>query len=101
MPSGQRHYYINNGIYQGYMVRQFGEDMEINPVDKNLLAKRPKHLSTWWGQTCDSCDWIIKNKEHPEYKTGEWVMTENHGAYHKDLSCTFNGFDLPEVFYVY
>ena len=25
--NGHRHYYINNGVYQGYMVKQFGEDM--------------------------------------------------------------------------
>ena len=27
MGDGKRHYYINNGLYQGYMVKQFGEDM--------------------------------------------------------------------------
>lgn len=33
LDSGNRHYYLNNGIYQGYMVRQFGEDMEVEPLD--------------------------------------------------------------------
>ena len=100
LKSGNRHYYLNNGIYQGYMVRMFGEDMEIEPLDPSI-SSRPSRNSTWWGQTCDSCDWVIKNKEHPEYETGEWVLTCNHGAYHKEFGCTFNGFELPSVFYIF
>ena len=97
---GHRHFYINNGIYQGYMVRQFGEDMEFHPLD-DACKKRKMVNSTWWGQTCDSCDWVVKKKDYPDYKTGEWVVTDNHGAYHKDLSCTFNGFELPNDYYYY
>lgn len=48
MPNGHHHYYVNNGIYQGYMVRVFGEDMLIEPLDKEV-EKRKKHKTTFWG----------------------------------------------------
>uniref|UniRef100_A0A7S3CHU0 Ornithine decarboxylase n=1 Tax=Strombidium rassoulzadegani TaxID=1082188 RepID=A0A7S3CHU0_9SPIT len=98
MKSGARHYYLNNGIYQGYSVRIFGEEQFISPLDRKI-EKREKAKTTWWGQTCDSCDWIIKDKMHPVYKTGEWVFTWDHGAYHKDLTNNFNGFPLGDTHY--
>ena len=55
--------------------------MVIEPLDVSIQTKRKKFISTWWGQTCDSCDWIIKDKEHPEYNRGEWVITKDIGAY--------------------
>ena len=41
------HYYVNNGIYQGYMVRIFGEDMFVEPLDN--LNQRKKANTTFWG----------------------------------------------------
>ena len=95
----RKHYYINNGIYKGYMVRQFGEDMFIDPLEDKVL-KREQFESTWWGQTCDSCDWVIKDKLHHEMRTGEWVISKDMGAYHTELGCQFNGFDDPTKFYI-
>lgn len=97
--SGGRHYFVNNGVYQGYCVRLFGEDMELQPLDPEAES-RDKLQSTWWGQTCDSIDWIARDVLHPAMETGEWVVTQNHGAYHKDLSSRFNGFEFPEVYYI-
>jgi diaminopimelate decarboxylase len=56
------------------MVRQFGEDMTIQPLDKKV-EEREKIMTTWWGQTCDSCDWIAKNEMHYAMETGEWVCS--------------------------
>lgn len=67
------------------MVRMFGEDMFVEPIED--LSSRKKANTTFWGQTCDSCDYIFKDQLFPKMKTGEWVITKNHGAYHKDLSC--------------
>ena len=99
MGNGSRNYYVNNGIYQGYTVRIFGEEQYCGPVDKSI-EQRKKFNTTFWGQTCDSCDYILKDKMHPEYKTGEWIVTKDFGAYNKDLACRFNGFELPEVIYI-
>jgi diaminopimelate decarboxylase len=59
--SGKHHYYVNNGIYTGYTVRVFGEEQYVCAVDKSI-EKRKKHTTTFWGQTCDSCDFILKDK---------------------------------------
>ena len=99
LKSGDRHYYVNNGVYQGYTVRVFGEQQFLCPLDPSVES-RPHFNSVWWGQTCDSCDWIIKNESHPEYKTGEWIITRDFGAYNKDLGSEFNGFRLPESIYL-
>ena len=80
-------------------MRLFGEDMKLEPLDKEAES-RDKKQSTWWGQTCDSEDWVAKNELHPTYETGEWIVSQNHGAYHKDLSSKFNGFEFPEVYYI-
>lgn len=34
-------------------------------------------------------------------KTGEWVFSQNHGAYHNEMSNNFNGFDLPTKLYLW
>jgi diaminopimelate decarboxylase len=34
-------------------------------------------------------------------QTGDWVITQNHGAYHNELSNNFNGFDFPQKLYIH
>lgn len=92
--TGLINYYINNGLYQGYMILKFGEDVLLEPIDKKV-ASRPKKLCNIWGQTCDSCDYVKKQVEFPELNIGDWLITMQHGAYHEVLSNQFNGFDLP------
>lgn len=57
-----KHYYINNSVFKSYMVRQFGDEMRIQPLNPEH-EERPKQNSIWWGQTCDSLDWIAKDKQ--------------------------------------
>ena len=57
-------------------------------------------LTTWWGQTCDSCDWILKDKVYPYYNTGEWIVSKDHGAYNMELANKFNGYQTPKTIYV-
>ena len=47
LPDGKE-YFINNGIYQSYSVRVWGEDYILDPVDKEIL-KRKQFKTTWWG----------------------------------------------------
>jgi diaminopimelate decarboxylase len=60
-----RHYYINNGVYQGFGCRVFdGETMYGQPLlPAAELPERFKNEtnSFMWGQTCDGCDWIHKD----------------------------------------
>ena len=99
LKNGAHHYYVNNGIYQGYSIRVFGEDQYCKPVSETA-AQRKKFKTTLWGQTCDSCDFIFKDRMYPEQKTGEWIFTYNFGAYNKDCCSRFNGFELPNIIYI-
>lgn len=93
-PNGVTNYFLNNGLYQGFMILKFDEGIVLEPIDKKVES-RPKKLSNFWGQTCDSCDWVMKQVEYPELNIGDWLITTKHGAYHGELSNTFNGFPLP------
>jgi ornithine decarboxylase len=97
LASGVHHYYLDSGVYQGYALRPYGEDQFILPVVPNTRAMVP---STFWGQTCDSCDWIIKDRSHPIYKTGEWVISRDFGAYNNEIGCEFNGYKCPQIVFI-
>merc|ERR1719272_776787 len=99
MKTSDHHYYINGGLFQGYMYRELTKKRySIDPIDKQI-EKRKEFKTTWWGQTCDSYDFIRKDVMEPTYKTGEWVVSRNHGLYHTSITCNFNGFKTPENFY--
>jgi len=61
------------------------------------MKTREMYKTTMWGQSCDSCDFIFKAKMQPEYKLGDWVVTRDFGAYNKEMSCNFNGFEQPAI----
>mmetsp|Transcript_18414 Transcript_18414/g.31492 ORF Transcript_18414/g.31492 Transcript_18414/m.31492 type:complete len:131 (-) Transcript_18414:243-635(-) len=60
LKNGSRHYYLNAGVYQGYPLRTFGEEQFVSPLDRSVES-RTKYPTTFWGQTCDSCDWVLKD----------------------------------------
>jgi len=39
LPSGQRHYYLDSGIYQAYGLRPYGEEVFIAPVDSEIEGR--------------------------------------------------------------
>ena len=43
------------------MLRLFDEPQYLRPLDPEH-EKRPKHSSTYWGQTCDSADFVFKDR---------------------------------------
>ena len=43
-----KHYYINNGLYKGYMLLRFGEPQYVRPLDPEH-EKREMHNTTYWG----------------------------------------------------
>ena len=44
----EKEYFINNGIYQSYSKRFFGENPVLDPIEKEVL-KRNQYKTTWWG----------------------------------------------------
>ena len=84
---GKRLYTVNNGIFTSYTGRVHGVSYEISPlVDQQKLTKRKKFPSTYYGQTCYSGDWILKDHMEYEQKSGEWVISKTMGAYFPELT---------------
>ena len=69
----------------------------IDPLKKE---NREQMNSTFWGQTCDSNDYVIKNRPFPKMETGEYIVSQNCGAYNSVMCSCFNGFELPINIYI-
>jgi ornithine decarboxylase len=99
-----RHYFINNGVYQGFGCRVFDcETIRGQPLltSKELQSRfKDEHPSFIWGQTCDGVDYLTKDELLPRIEEGEWMIFRNMGAYNESLECAFNGFELPKTFYI-
>lgn len=91
-------YTINDGIYGGYNCTIFDHQkpniMSFNERNEKL------YKSIVFGPTCDSMDTITTDAMLPELAIGDWVFTDNFGAYTRASSTAFNGFVTNKIFYV-
>ena len=92
-------YYLNDGVYGGFNCIYFDHCiptvLPFNERDGKL------HKSILFGPTCDSIDLISENTMLPELAIGEWVYTENFGAYTVAASSEFNGFRTSVCKYIF
>jgi len=99
-----RHYYINNGVYQGFGCQVFdGERFKGQPLLSSKVLKTRidnEQTSFIWGQTCDGVDYLTKESKFPYMERGEWIIYRNMGAYNESTECKFNGFELPKTYYI-
>ena len=92
-------YYLSDGVYGSFNCIMFDQaEPEIKCIDKH---ENMKHKSTIFGPTCDSLDTICKKVEFPEMEVGDWCYVEDFGAYTKGAASGFNGFPVPECYYVF
>ena len=54
----------------------------------------------FFGKTCDSLDLIASEEHAPEYQVGDVFVIPNMGAYTSASATTFNGFPLPDTYYL-
>jgi len=54
----------------------------------------------FFGKTCDSLDLIAMQKDAPEYEIGDVFVFPFMGAYTSASATTFNGFALPQKYYL-
>ena len=47
-----------------------------------------------------NCAGILRDRMIFNMKEDEWLMYRNFGAYNEALACGFNGFDVPDTFYI-
>ena len=83
-------YYLNDGIYGSFNCIMFDhEKPTILPFNER---NEKQFRSRLFGPTCDSIDMISEDVMLPELATGEWVYSENMGAYTVAATSNFNGF---------
>jgi ornithine decarboxylase len=93
---GKRCYYVNDGIYHTFSGILF--DHCQYPV--KAFKKGPKRISAVFGPTCDALDAISQAEALPELKLGDFIYSENIGAYSHASSTWFNGFPPAKVVHV-
>ena len=59
-----------------------------------------KKKALFFGRTCDSLDLIAIQENAPEYEVGDQLIFPWMGAYTSASATTFNGFALPEKYYL-
>ncbi len=66
-------------------------------------APTPTYVSTLWGPTCDSADYITKDVVLPRLGLGDWLLFPRCGAYTIAGACDFNGILMtqPRKFFVF
>jgi ornithine decarboxylase len=94
--AGKLCYYINDGVYQTYSGVIF--DHCQYPV--RSFKKAPTQVCSVFGPTCDALDTISLTEELPDLEMGEFVYSENIGAYSAASSTYFNGFPPAKVVHV-
>ncbi len=94
---GKNCYYINDGIYGTYSGVVFDH---INYPILSFKDDEETKISSVFGPTCDAFDTLTLSAELPELKIGDFVYTENIGAYSYASSTLFNGFEPAKVLHI-
>lgn len=91
-------YYLNDGVYGSYNCIHFDYARpKIYPYNER---DGTEYKSVVFGPTCDSLDTIDKDCLLPDLAIGEWVYSENMGAYTiSSSSANFNGFKPARCYY--
>lgn len=85
-------YYLNDSMHNSFST-DYVELFSKVPINVNARSEnRPKYLSSFYGNTCDSDDKILSDIEWEEAFMGEWVLFEDMGAYSDCMATSFNGF---------
>jgi len=94
---GKMCYYLDDGIYHTYSGILF--DHCQYPVKS--FRKGPTDICAVFGPTCDALDTLSLAENLPsDLEIGEYLYSENIGAYSIASATTFNGFPPPKVIHV-
>jgi len=89
-------YYLNDGLFGGFLIKFWEPEMiHLKPILLNDKEPRKQVLSTFWGPTCDSSDFVLKKVVVNEMFVGEYLITSKYGAYTVPLTTPFNGMEKP------
>ena len=93
---GKLCYYINDGVYHTYS----GIIFDHAQYHLKGFKKGPTQICSVFGPTCDALDTISLAEQLPEMEIGDFVYSENIGAYSAASSTSFNGFPPAKVVHV-
>ena len=93
---GKLCYYLNDGVYHTYSGVIF--DHAQYPI--RSFKRGPTQICSVFGPTCDALDTISLTEQLPDLEIGEFVYSENMGAYCAASSTSFNGFPPAKVIHV-
>ena len=93
---GKLCYYLDDGVYHTFS----GVIFDHCQYHLNSFKKGPVQLCSVFGPTCDALDTISLAEQLPDMDPGEFVFSENIGAYSRASSTFFNGFPPATVVHV-
>ena len=93
---GKRCYYLDDGVYHTFS----GIIFDHCQYHLKALKKGPTEICSVFGPTCDALDTISLAEELPELGLGDYVYSENIGAYSRASSTWFNGFPPAKVVHI-
>jgi ornithine decarboxylase len=93
---GKQCYYINDGVYHTFS----GVIFDHIQYHFNAFKRGPTQVCSVFGPTCDALDTISLAENLPDLELGDYVYSENVGAYTHASSTYFNGFPPAKVVHV-
>ena len=89
-------YYVDDGVYHTYS----GVIFDHCTYRMKSFKKGSKQLCAVFGPTCDDLDTISLAEQLPDLEIGDYLYSENIGAYSAASSTHFNGFPPAKVVHV-
>jgi ornithine decarboxylase len=93
---GKLCYYLDDGVYHTFS----GVIFDHCQYHLKSFKKGPQQLCSVFGPTCDALDTISLAEQLPDMDPGDYVYSENIGAYAAASSTRFNGFPPASVVHV-
>ena len=90
-------YYIDDGVYHTFS----GVIFDHCTYHLKSFKKGPPQICAVFGPTCDALDTISLAEQLPELEIGDYLYSENIGAYSAASSTHFNGFPPAKVIHVH
>jgi len=89
-------YYVNDGVYHTYS----GVIFDHCTYHLKSFKKGATQICAVFGPTCDALDTISLAEQLPDLEIGDYLYSENIGAYSAASSTHFNGFPPAKVVHV-
>ena len=93
---GKPCYYVDDGVYHTFS----GIIFDHCQYHLRAFKKGPHAICAVFGPTCDALDTISLAEDLPELDLGDFLYSENIGAYSRASSTYFNGFPPAKVLHI-